>query len=95
MSDQVRGRLEYLKKHNLLDKHSVSASGSNELLCGTLNFKLPCDVVLEGGGKISKGCKLSTLILALENRARYGSSNKLCDRHGGIGFVSCCVECNT
>jgi len=33
MSSQIRNRLEYLKKHNLLDKHNVSASGSNELLC--------------------------------------------------------------
>jgi len=39
MSNQIRNRLEYLKKHNLLDKHNVSASGSNELLV--------CDVIDE------------------------------------------------
>jgi len=33
MGNQIRNRLEYLKKHNLLDKHDVSASGSNALLC--------------------------------------------------------------
>lgn len=38
MSSQVRNRLEYLKKHNLLDKRDVSASSSNELLCDALDF---------------------------------------------------------
>jgi hypothetical protein len=32
MSNQTRSRLEYLKKHNLLDKHNASASSSNNLL---------------------------------------------------------------
>ena len=77
-------------------KHGVSASFSSELLCETENFKLPCDIELDGGGKISKGCRLSTLILALENRIKYERAPAfLCEEHGGIGFVSDCKECNT
>ena len=54
-------------------KHNVSASGSNDLLC-VENIKLPCDVKLSGGGIIRKNCKLSTLILAINNKIKYGST---------------------
>ncbi len=52
-------------------------AAERERLREDAEMKLPCGVTLDRGTHIGKGCSMSTLVLALKNRARYEEEDSI------------------
>jgi lipid II:glycine glycyltransferase (peptidoglycan interpeptide bridge formation enzyme) len=58
-------------------QRAEKAEAECERLREDAEMKLPCGVTLDRGTHIGKGCSMSTLVLALKNRARYEEEDSI------------------
>lgn len=65
------------RNYRALKSRAELAEAECERLREDAEMKLPCGVTLDRGTHIGKGCSMSTLVLALKNRARYEEEDSI------------------